>query len=89
MKITDEAAELIREVLTEAGADGLRLRTVRSCCSTSLQVEVVTLTEQDQPEEIGGLQVLMDRETRDWTGPMTIGAAGGRLTLHDPSNACC
>lgn len=89
MKITDEAKVLIDEALTEKGDNAIRLHTSRSCCGTSLRFELVTLTDQDQPETINGLSVLMDEETREWTGTVTIGAAGGRLTLHDSAASCC
>lgn len=89
MKITDEAKLLINEVLAGEKANAIRLHTNRSCCGTSLQFELVTLTDQDQPEIINGLSVLMDKETQAWTGTVTIGAAGGKLTLHDSAASCC
>lgn len=89
MKITDEAKVLIKEALSEKEANSIRLHTSRSCCGTSLQFELVTLTDQDQPETINDLSVLMDNETRAWTGTVTISAEGGSLTLHDSAASCC
>lgn len=89
MKITDEAKVLLKEALDEKKADGIRLRTSRSCCGTSLRFELVTITDKDTPEDINGLSVLMDEETRSWTGIVTIDAANGRLTLHDSAASCC
>lgn len=89
MEITNEAKVLINRELSEQGANAIRLRTSRSCCGTSLRFELVSFTNQDQPENINGLSVLMDEETRAWTGTVTIDAADGRLTLHDSAASCC
>lgn len=89
MKITDEAKQLLNKALDEKKADGIRMRTSRSCCGTSLRFELVTVTDQDRPEDINGLSVLMDEETRTWTGTVTIDAEDGRLILHDSAASCC
>lgn len=89
MKITNEAKALINGELSNQGANAIRLRTSRSCCGTSLRFELVSLTDQDHPEDINGLPVLMDEETRAWTGTVTIDAADGRLILHDSAASCC
>lgn len=89
MKITDEANILINKALSKKGADAISLYTSRSCCGASLRFKLVTLTEQDNPEYINGVFVLMDDETRAWTSTVTIDAAEGRLTLHDSTASCC
>lgn len=89
MKITDEAKQLLNKALSEKEVNGIRLRTSRSCCGTSLKFELVTITDEDKPEDINGLSVLMDEETRAWTGTVTIDAEYGRLTLHDSAASCC
>lgn len=50
---------------------------------------LVTITTEDQPEIINGLSVLMDEETRAWTGTVTIDVENGKLTLHDSALFCC
>lgn len=89
MKITDEAKVLLSKALEEKDANGIRLRTSRSCCGTSLRFELVVVTDKDKPEDINGLSVLMDEETRAWTGTVTIDAADGKLTLYDSAASCC
>lgn len=89
MKITDEAKKVINEALTKKKADGMRLRTSRSCCGKSLRFELVTIAGEDQPENINGVSVLMDDETRAWTETITIDAANGSLTLRDSASSCC
>lgn len=89
MKITDKAKVLINKALSEEGTNAIRLHTSRSCCGTSLRFEPVTLTDQDQPEDINGLSVLMDEETRAWTDTVTIDAEYDGLTLHDSAASCC
>lgn len=89
MEITNKAKALINGELSERGANAIRLRTSRSCCGTSLKFELVTVTDEDKPEDINGLSVLMDEETRAWTGTVTIDAEYGRLTLHDSAASCC
>lgn len=89
MEITNEAKVLIEEKLAAKKANAIRLRTIRSCCGASLRFELVALDQQDQPVKINGLSVLMDDETRAWIDTVTIGAANGRLTLHDSASSCC
>lgn len=89
MTITDGAKEIINAALHQENADGIRLHTEKSCCGTSLQFELVTISTADYPETINGLSVLMDDETRAWTGTVTIDAQDGRLTLHDSASSCC
>ena len=71
------------------GSDQEWYSTSRSCCGTSLHFEPVTLTDQDQPEDINGISVLMDEATRAWTGTVTIDEEYGGLTLHDSAASCC
>lgn len=89
MKITDGAKEIINAALQQENANSVRLHTEKSCCGTSLQFELVTITTEDHPETINGLSVLMDDETRTWTGTVTIDAENGKLTLHDSASSCC
>jgi len=89
MKITDEAKKLISGELADKNADVIRLHTSHSCCGTSLHFEFLTVSNQDTPENINGLAVLMDKETQAWTDTVTIGAQGGQLTLSDSAASCC
>lgn len=89
MKITDGAKEILNAALQQESANGIRLHTEKSCCGTSLQFELITISTEEQPETINGLSVLMDEETRAWTGTVTIDAENGKLTLHDSASCCC
>lgn len=89
MNITDNAKALLQAALQQENADGIRLRTKRSCCGTSLQFELVTIPQGEPAETINSLAVLMDEETRAWTQTIVADAQGGRLTLYDSAAACC
>lgn len=88
MQITNAAKEILDKALTEQQCNALRLHTQNSCCGRSLQFELVTLEAEDKAETVNGLSVLMDDETRQWTGTVTIDADGENLKLSE-STSCC
>lgn len=88
MQITDTAKEVIIKALEEEKLNGLRLHTTRSCCGKSLQFELVDVGTEEHGEEINGITVFMDEATREWTGTVTIDAAGGELKLINTGSCC-
>lgn len=88
MIITDEAKKMIYEGMKEKNADGVRLVTVYSCCGTSLNIELVNLSSEDKAEDINGIKVIMDTETRLWTKTVTIDAEDGGLKLINSASCC-
>ena len=88
MQITDAAKKILDEALAEQQCNALRLHTQSSCCGRSLQFELAVLGAEDKTEMINGLSVLMDDDTRKWTGTVTVDADGEKLTLIN-SESCC
>lgn len=87
MKITDEARKLIEREMREEGCTGIRLLTVHSCCGESLRIRPER-AEETGAQEINGIRVWMDEETRGWTDAVTLDADDDQLTLHNKA-ACC
>lgn len=88
MQITDAAKKIISEALAAEQCDSLRLHTTRSCCGKSLNFELVKIGADEKADMINGLSVLMDDDTRQWTGTVTIDAEGEKLTLNDSASCC-
>lgn len=88
MQITDAAKKILGEALAEQQCNALRLHTQSSCCGRSLQFELAVLGAEGKAEMINGLSVLMDDDTRKWTGTVTVDADGEKLTLIN-SESCC
>lgn len=89
MQITDAAKEMISGAITEKECNGIQLYTEKSCCGKTLQIALVVISENEKPDSVNGISVLMDDETREWTGNITIDAEGGQLKLIDASSCCC
>lgn len=88
MKITDAARELIKRELKEEGYEGIRLLTIHSCCGESLRLQPVRAEQETEAEEINGVRVWMDEETRGWTETVTIDVDGDQLTLRNAASCC-
>ncbi len=88
MQITDAAKKIIIEALKAEQCDGLRLHTTRSCCGKSLNFELVKTGANEKPDMINGIPVLMDDDTRQWTGTVIIDAEEEKLTLNDSASCC-
>lgn len=89
MKITDDAKKIFDEALADEKANAIRMSTSHSCCGASLSFEAVTLSNQDKPEDINGIAVIMDEETHKWTNGITIDVQGGHFTMSGGAPSCC
>lgn len=54
-----------------------------------MQIALVVISEGEKADVVNGVSVLMDDETRQWTGNITIDEEGGQLKLIDASSCCC
>lgn len=89
MQITDGAKKIISEAIAEKECNGIQLYTEKSCCGGTLQIALVVISEDEKADVVNGVSVLMDDETRQWTGNITIDEEGGQLKLIDASSCCC
>ena len=69
------AGQAIRSALAEAGVQGpIRIAITSSgCCDPSFGLAVDRIRESDLVEEIDGVTFVMDLETHDLVGEVTIG----------------
>lgn len=81
--------KIISEAIAEKGCNGIQLYTEKSCCGRTLQIALVVISENEKADVVNGVSVLMDDETRQWTGSITIDEEGGQLKLIDVSSCCC
>lgn len=88
MQITDAARKIISDAIEAEQCDGVRLYTTRSCCGQSLNFELIKMEANEKSEVINGLYVLMDDDTRQWTGTVTIDADGEKLILINSASCC-
>lgn len=65
MKITDSAKEVLQQALNETGAHGLRVAIQETCCGKSPVIGLDVYTEDDQPETVNDINIVIPEEARD------------------------
>lgn len=90
MQITNEAKAIIKQALEAEQSDGIRLSTTRSSCcgGKSLNIELVKIEADEKADMINEIAVLMDEDTREWTGDVIIDGKEGKLTLINAGSCC-
>ncbi|MBM4760855.1 adhesin [Bacillus sp. B15-48] len=62
MNITDKAKQLLETVLSEKGAEGIRLYSVAGCCGPQFAISLDEPQEHDRVNTINGIKVAFDPE---------------------------
>lgn len=88
MKITDGAKQILVKILSEKGAEGVRLYSVAGCCGPQLALSLDAPLESDTVETINDIKVAFDshiegteelildkEENEDGAGLVLIGAS--------------
>ena len=91
MKITDAAKHLLENVLTENGAEGIRLYSVAGCCGPQFALSLDAPLETDIIETINGIKVAIDSQvatTEELTLDKEENQNGGGLVLVGASGCC-
>jgi len=90
MKITDEAKKMLEEVFASNDCDCLKAMMQKSCCGTSLVLNLAKLEAGDEPTSINGISVLMEDEVKERAETVTITVENGELAIQDEaSSGCC
>lgn len=89
MKITDGAKQLLENILTQKGAEGIRLHAVAGCCGPQFTLSLDAPQEADKIETINGIKVAFDsripstddliletEENEDGAGLVLLGGGG-------------
>lgn len=91
MKITVEAKQLLENVLTENGAEGIRLYSVAGCCGPQYALSLDAPQENDKVETINGIKVAFDSQvnsTEELTLDKDESQNGEGLVLLGASSCC-
>jgi len=62
MKITDQAKQLLERLLSEKGAEGIRISSTAGCCGPQFSISLDAPQESDKIETINGIKVAIDSE---------------------------
>lgn len=89
LTITNSAAEMLKNLIKENGADGLQAFMAQSCCSASPAFQMVRFEEGDQPEIINEIPVLMDDDVKGEIDQAIIDVADGELAVFLPAAGGC
>lgn len=92
MIITDEAKQLLVNVLNEKGAEGVRLYTVAGCCGPQFALSLDAPQESDTVETINGITVAFDSQitgTEELTLDTEENEDGKGLVLIGANSSCC
>lgn len=91
MKITDGAKQLLENVLSQKGAEGIRLYSVAGCCGPQFAISLDEPQESDKVETINGIKVAFDSQvtgTDELTLDKEENQEGAGLVLLGTSNCC-
>jgi Fe-S cluster assembly iron-binding protein IscA len=91
MKITDRAKQLLENVLSENGAEGIRLYSVTGCCGPQFALSLDAPLETDTVKNINGIKVAIDSQiatTEDLTIDKEESEDGAGLVLLGASSCC-
>lgn len=91
MKITDAAKQLLENVLTENGAEGIRLYSVAGCCGPQFALSLDAPQSNDKIETINGIKVAFDSQinaTEELTLDKEESQNGEGLVLLGASSCC-
>ncbi|MEG9298052.1 adhesin [Mangrovibacillus sp. Mu-81] len=91
MNITDGAKQLLENVLSERGAEGIRLYSVTGCCGPQFAISLEAPEESDSIQTINGIKVAIDSEitaTEELTLDKEENQNGAGLVLLGASNCC-
>ena len=90
MKITDEAKKMLEGIFSSNDGDCLKVTLQKSCCGTSLVINLAKLEEGNEPISINGISVLMDEDVKERAEAVTIAVENGDLIINDEaSSGCC
>lgn len=91
MKITDGAKQLLEKVLSENGADGIRLYSVAGCCGPQFALSLDAPQDSDTINIINGIKVAIDQnisETEELTLDKDESQDGAGLVIIGGSSCC-
>lgn len=91
MKITDGAKQLLENILTENGSEGIRLYSVAGCCGPQFALSLDAPQESGSIKTINGIKVAIDSQitaTEELTLDKEENQEGAGLVLLGASNCC-
>ena len=89
VEFSSSAKEMIQEALKSEGCDTLKLFLHRSCCGTSLQIELIKAGEEENIVTVDGVRIAIDEETERWTTDKLFDTKKGRLIIRNLRGGCC
>ncbi len=89
LTITTPAAELLKQIMKENGADGLIASLQQTCCSAAPVFQMVRFEEGDEPVEVNGISVLIEDEAKPYCEEAIIDLDDGELMVFMPSHGGC
>lgn len=91
MKITDGAKQLLENILSEKGAEGVRLYSTAGCCGPQFALSLDSPLDTDKVELINGIKVAFESQI-EGTEALTLDKEenenGAGLVLIGASNCC-
>jgi iron-sulfur cluster assembly protein len=91
MQITDQAKQVLVDILKEQGAEGLRLSSVAGCCGPQIAISMDEPEPSDNIQTINGIRVAIDPDmtaTQELTIDLEKTPEGEGLVLIGAGNCC-
>lgn len=88
MKITDPARDVLKEVIEENNADGLRVVIQETCCGKSPMIGLDVFEEGEARDSINGIDIAIPEEARDLMEEVEIDLVNGELVILNTVCGC-
>lgn len=88
MKISDNAKEVLLQAFEENNADGLRVAIQETCCGKCPVIGLDVYNEEDAPEEINGIKIVIPEEAKPITDEIEIDLVNGELVILNTVCGC-
>lgn len=89
MKITDEARDVLKGVISENNADGLLVELTRTCCGEAPVFRFAAFDENDKPESINGIDIVVPENIGDALDDLIIDMVNGELVVMSSAAGGC
>lgn len=88
MKISDQAKEVLKTILKENNLDGLRVEIQESCCGKSPVIGLDTFGENEQPQMINDIAVIIPEDAKEAVEDLEIDVVDDQLVVLGSSCSC-
>lgn len=88
MKITEEGKKALEDIMAQTKADGLMVEMQESCCGFTPVFRLATFDENDKPEDVDGIKIVIPEAAKELTENLVIDLSHGELVVMNAGCGC-